>query len=161
MSFKDRSWEHRFQAMGDEAESKFEEYAENTLRLGFVRYGLARPPIQMHKLPKRLCYTPDYLMSTKLVEVQGVGRDQKVKLKHDKLNSLRWWNDFVREGFDGVHLFIWDSHKQRMCMFHLSLLDRLLADGKGELGSFPEGKPYISWDADDVFEYAGELNAAT
>ena len=154
MSFKDQSWEKRFGAMGDEAEGHFEQYATETLKLGFVRYGLDRPPIQMHRLPKHLCYTPDYLMSGCMVEVQGVGRDQQVKVKHDKLNSLRWWNDFQRPGFDGVCFYVWDSHKKRECMFHLSVFDKLLGQGKGQLDAFAEGKPYMYWAADDVFAEA-------
>lgn len=153
-AFKDQSWEQRFGAMGDEAEQKFEEYAKDVLDRGFVRYGLNRPPIKMHSLPARIRYTPDYLMSRCFVEVQGLGRDQKFKLKFDKWNSLRWWNDFKREDFDGVSLYVWDSHKKRETMFPLECLDALLSDGTGALGVFHEGKPYIEFPADDVFGLA-------
>lgn len=154
-AFKDQSFNQRFAQMGDEAEGHFETYAKEVLDRSFVRYGLARPPIQMHALPARIRYTPDYLMSKCFVEVQGLGRDQQMKVKHDKLNSLRWWNDFQRPSFDGVRLYIWDSHHQRECWFHLSMLDELLADGKGALGCFEQDrKPYIHWNADDIFEAA-------
>ena len=81
MSFKDGTWAQRFGALGDEAEQVFERVA----RYGWVRYGLNRPPLQMHRLPARIRYTPDYLMSNKFIEVQGLGRDQKLKLKLDKI----------------------------------------------------------------------------
>lgn len=154
MSFKDQSFSDRFADMGDQAEGHFELYATDVLRLGFVRYGLNRPPIQMHTLPKRIAYTPDYLMSNKLVEVQGLGRDQTFKLKFDKWNSLRWWNDFQRDTFSGVFMYVWDSHKKRECMFHLNMLDDLMGKGLGTIDKFAEGKPYIAFYADMIFEGA-------
>jgi hypothetical protein len=154
MSFKDRSWEQRFGAMGDEAEGHFEAYAKEVLNLGFVRFGLNRPPIALHTVPARLRYMPDYLMSKRLVEVQGVGRDQLIKLKLDKWGVLHHWNDVRTAEFDGVWIYIWDSHHKRECMFPLANFDKILGEGHGALGHFPEGKPYFEFDADLVFMYA-------
>jgi hypothetical protein len=83
-----------------------------------------------------------------------VGRDQRIKVKFDKWNSLRWWNDFKRKDFDGVKFYVWDSHNERECFFPLECFDTLLGQSKGELGTFHEGKPYMWWSADDVFEVA-------
>lgn len=143
MSFKDRSWARRFEEMGDEAEGVFEDVCDAQLKLKFVRYGLNRPPIQMHKLPARIRYTPDYLMSAKFVEVQGVGRDQTVKLKLDKWGALRWWNDV-----HPVELFVWDSHHERWCFVTLDQLQENIR----AVNQFPEGHAYFEYDADVLFD---------
>lgn len=161
-AFKDRDFAHRFDVMGDTAELRFEEYATNTLKRGYVRYGLSRPPLQMFRLPARVRYTPDFLMSDRFVEVQGLGRDQFCKLKHDKLGSLRWWNDIQKDGFTGVWFFIWDSHRKRECLFPIGMLDDLLADEKASLGVFQvDRKAYLQFHADDVFAAAEAYVDAT
>lgn len=141
--------------MGDEAEGHFVQYATDVLGLGVVRYGLDRPPIQLASVPARLRYTPDFLMSRCLVEVQGVGRDQKVKLKLSKLGSLHHWNDIRTERFDGVKFYVWDSHKKREVLFPLSVFDDLIDQGKTALALFPENKAYFEFAADDVFAAGG------
>jgi len=149
MSFKDRSFDDRFKDMGDEAEGHFEEYAAKKLKKGVVRYGLNRPPIRMSDLPTRLRYTPDYLMGKHFVEVQGFGKDQTFKLKHEKLNSLHYWNDL-----HPVYLYVWDSTNERECMLHLFELDKLIDQGKTTLAAFPEGKAYFAFAAQDIFDAA-------
>jgi hypothetical protein len=148
-SFRDQNWEARFSQMGDEAEGHFEQYAEGVLGQKWIRFGLERPPLHMASLPTRLRYTPDYLMSKRFVEVQGFGRDQTFKIKHDKLNCLHWWNDL-----HPLHVYVWDSHKKRECMVHLFEIDRLIDGGKAELGHFHEGKAYFALRAEDIFEAA-------
>lgn len=148
-TFKDESWDTRFKAMGDEAEGRFEAYATDVLGLGFVRFGLDRPPLKMSALPTRLRYTPDYLMSNYLVEVQGFGRDQVFKIKLEKLNSLHWWNDL-----HPVRLFVWDSTHGRSCMIPLETIAALINDGHATLASFPEGKAYFAIQGDDIFDLA-------
>jgi hypothetical protein len=143
VSFKDGSWQQRFGALGDEAEQVFERVA----RYGWVRYGLNRPPLQMHRLPARVRYTPDYLMSNKFIEVQGLGRDQKLKLKLDKHGALRWWNDL-----HPVELFVWDSHHHRYCYLTMNEIDGLISSGQVELDTFPEGKSYFTFEAKLLFD---------
>lgn len=142
MSFKDRDWQARFDEMGDLAEGIFEWVCEEVLDRGYVRYGLNRPPIRMSALPARVRYTPDYLMSNAYVEVQGFGRDQTLKLKLDKWGALHWWNDL-----HPTKLFVYDSHNKRWQFVGLPELDEVLADGKGTLDSFPEGKTYFAFHA--------------
>jgi hypothetical protein len=108
----------------------------------------------MHALPARVRYTPDYVMSRCFVEVQGVGRDQKVKLKLDKLGALHHWNDIRTDQFRGVEFYLWDSTHERECVVPLSALDALMASGKVALDSFPEGKSYFAFDAQDIFDAA-------
>lgn len=138
-AFRNQSWDSRFKAMGDEAEHHFEEYATNVLKLGWIRFGLDRPPLKMSSLPTRLRYTPDYLMSAEFVEVQGFGRDQTFKIKLDKLNSLHWWNDL-----HPVSLYLWDTTNEREGMVHLEDIDAIINDGAATLDSFPEGKAYFA-----------------
>lgn len=145
MSFHEGGWHKRFDAMGDEAEGHFEDEF-NGLGLKFVRYGLNRPPISMSRLSARLRYTPDYLCHNRLIEVQGIGRDQTVKLKLDKFNALHWWNDA-----HPVELYVWDSKNKRSCLVTLRALDKLLDDGVGELRRFHEGKSYFAFPASALF----------
>jgi len=137
-SFKDRSFSQRFGAMGDEAEGKFEERHEGK----FVRYGLNRPPISMAMLPPMLRYTPDYLTSHGLIEVQGVGKDRKLKLKIDKALSLQQWHQTFKLTF-----FVWDSTKLDSIYIPWDELYPVLP--KMPIEMFPEGKPYWSIDIDE------------
>lgn len=148
--FKDRDWNARFNDLGDEAEGRFERYCVEELGVNFVRFGLNRPPLQMGMLPARIRYTPDYLLSSRFVEVQGLGRDQRFKMKFDKLGALHWWNDIQGSKFHGVDIYVWDSHHQRETIFPLAHLDELIEDA-GTKDSFPEGKPFWSVPASAVF----------
>jgi len=139
--FKDRNWNARFSAMGDEAETKFEEVYVNN----FVRYGLCRPPLQMHKLSAFIRYTPDYLTSLSLVEVQGVGRDRKLKIKHDKAEALMLWHQQFP-----LRFFIWDSALRRHTILDWGTLVALFS--KVPTASFPEGKEYYEIDIDEHIE---------
>lgn len=150
-TFKDRPWSSRFDQLGDEAEARFETVCTDVLKLGYVRYGLNRPPLQMSQLPTRLRYTPDYLMSGKLIEVQGFGRDQVAKIKLDKLGALHWWNDV-----HPVELFLWDSKNERWAFVTLKQVDAEIASGRCELCAFPEGKAYFALDGQALFDVAVE-----
>lgn len=149
-SFRDQSWDKRYEEMGDTAEGRFEDWCARN-RLNFVRYGLDRPPIAMYKLPARIRYSPDYLLSNKFVEVQGFGRDQTVKLKLEKHGSLRWWNDV-----HPVDLYLWDSHNERECFVPIHVFDMVLGTDGAELRAFPEGKSYFALNADHLFAAAAE-----
>lgn len=131
--------------MGDEAEGVFEE----TSKRGFVRSGLDRPPISMSMLPPMVRYTPDYLTSAGYVEVQGVGRDQVIKLKHDKLQALLAWADIF-----ACDLFVWDRPNTRITQFDITEFPVELCD----IGEFKEGKTYLALHADDVPSEWTEVN---
>lgn len=157
MSFRDESWAKRFDAMGDEAEAVFERVCAEE-NIGFVRYGLNRPPLRMSMLPARLRYTPDYLMSAKLVEVQGCGRDALVKLKLDKQGALHWWNDV-----HPVELFLWHTQSRRWGFVPLHAFDTLIECGKATLEKFPEGKSYFSYPFEKLIDHSdvyGVLDAS-
>ncbi len=143
--FADQSFDKRFNDMGDLAEGVFEEWSP----VNFVRFGLNRPPLAMWKLPPRIRYTPDYLTSDYLVEVQGFGRKQVVHMKLDKWKSLLWWDRNVMP----VRLFLHDSHNDRQLMFPIKKL-RPLVD-KAEVRKFPEGNEYYAINAGEVWSLLG------
>jgi hypothetical protein len=143
--FRDQTWSQRFKSLGDMAETQFEQWMTRQ-RLGYVRYGLDRPPLAMHKLPHRLRYTPDYLATGRFYEVQGFGRDQTFKLKLDKWSCLQWWNDL-----HPVSFFVYDSHHERSCTVSLEDVTATINAGRVRLASFAEGKPYFAFDGNDVF----------
>jgi len=101
--------------MGDEAEQMFEQVYPR----GFVRYGLNRPPISVGKLSLKIRYTPDYLTSSSLVEVQGFGRDQLVKVKLEKEQALHLWNADMPTQF-----FLWDRTNKRYGYIDIAAMTR-------------------------------------
>lgn len=147
MTFHSGTWTQREATLGDPAESVFE--AVQTL--GFVRFGLNRPPLQVHRLPMQIRYTPDYLRSADLVEVMGCGRDQTLKLKVEKHTSQMVWHETCMP----VTMFIWDSHHQRWGEFNLADLAVTLKgvtvkqfhDGKSYYPLPLEGLPIQEWHA--------------
>ena len=122
--------------MGDQAEAIFEETYGNN----FVRWGLNRPPLQMHKLSTTVRYSPDYLTSDGFVEVKGCGRDGQIKLKLENWNALEFWSAVMP-----VRLFVWDSHKKRHCIVGLGELARVINDPSGNVKSdhFHDGKLFL------------------
>jgi hypothetical protein len=117
--------------MGDEAESQFERLHNR----GFVRYGLDRPPIQMWKLPPLIRYTPDYLCTDGLYEVQGCGQDGLIKLKLEKLDALKRWNTLCP-----TNLWLWD--KANKAYTTISVFDVVGGTKAFRKGQFNDGKDY-------------------
>ncbi len=150
-SFKDKSWDERYAAggMGELAEAKFEDVCKRTLRKNFERYGLDRPCLQVGKLPVRIRYQPDYLMSEGFVEVQGFGAKQTMALKVEKYNALQFWHQV-----HPVAIFVFDSHNDRWTMVGLRRVDGWINSGRTELRYFPEGKAYFQVPASLIFEDA-------
>lgn len=135
MSFRDRDWDSRVTHLGDQAEGVF----ERTYPQGFVRFGLNRPPISLKDVPPFIRYTPDYLTSKGLVEVQGFGRDATFKLKTEKLHALTIWHEFFR-----VDLFVYDSHQKRYGWIRLPEVREHIERGKAQVKQFTEGKLYFA-----------------
>lgn len=140
-SFKDAGWARRYASMGDEAEAVFEAVYPQ----GWVRFGLDRPPLRMYDLPAKIRYCPDYLTSKGFVEVQGLGRDRTVKVKHDKLDAMEQWHEEFR-----CDLFLWDRTKERFGFVRLTDLQDAIAAGKATTEHFPEGKAYFAFNVDDA-----------
>lgn len=142
MSFKDRPFNQRFAALGDQAERVFEEtYGE-----GWVRYGLNRPPINLARVPSYLRYTPDYMTAKGLVEVQGFGKDQTFKLKHEKAEALDEWAYIDRDW--PLFFFVYDSHHKQYAWVEYPTLMGYVA--RATTLTFPEGKKYYAWNKHDL-----------
>lgn len=135
--FRNQPWNQRFKQMGDEAENIFEHVASTELGIGYARYGLARPPLNVAQLPPFIRYTPDYITSSYLVEVQGSGRDEIVKLKQDKLEALHLWAAVFP-----VKIFLWDRENGRWTLQEVGAFDTLCATSAG---FFDETKPWYGW----------------
>lgn len=144
MSFSELSWKARFKkgGMGDLAEGVFEQ----VYGLGkWDRFGLDRARISLVGVPAEIRHAPDYITNKGLVEVQGFGRDQKIKLKHAKWDALLWWQRLWR-----TDLFLWDSHNQRYGWVRLPELT-LALNAHGTDDAFDGGRnPYTWIEADDV-----------
>lgn len=132
-TFRLKTFDERIKTMGDIAEQKFEKDAA----VKFVRYGLNRPKINMAHLPPEIRHTPDYLTAQGLVEVQGLGKDQILKVKHEKLKALKWWSKV-----HPLYLFIYDSYRERTYMMPFKELIKKCT--MSETNHFPEGKPYYA-----------------
>ena len=102
-SFKDGTWEERVEVLGDVGEKAFREYAARR-QLGAVKFGLDRPPVDLGRISTFVRYTPDFLTDEGLVEVQGCGRDQTFKFKHEKLTALRQWHRHQH-----VNIWLWNQ----------------------------------------------------
>ena len=147
-SFKDRPWHQRVQpgGMGDEAEGHFRTWADHA-NIGYARYGLDRPRIAVHRLPDHIRYTPDFVCTNQLVEVQGFGRDQTLKDKKTKLNALVLWNQF-----HPTSMFVWDRTNERRFLVTVQQLIVAAHHPDMETHRFPEGHEYYAFPADLLLE---------
>jgi hypothetical protein len=101
-AFHTKNFAERFEIMGDTAEAVFDKVYPKSHELG-----LNRPPFTMSKMTPQMRATPDRMTATHIVEVMGMGRDGRLKLKNDKMNSLNIW-----EAIGPVNLFVYDSSQR-------------------------------------------------
>lgn len=142
-SFKDQNWEERVEVLGDPAERRFQEYASRR-ELGVVKYGLDRPPVDLSRTSTFVRYTPDFLTDEGLVEVQGCGRDQLFKFKHEKLRALLQW-----QRHDHVNVWLWNQPLDDWRQLPVTRIYAMCSDGASrrslrEDGVFDGTKPYSS-----------------
>jgi len=134
MSFKDQAYGVRWLVMGDIAEGAFRKVYPKAVRTGLDRAPTTRGMSLMER------YEPDFRDETDglwRIEVMGIGRDQRLKLKVEKAMALCQWS-----AIEDVALFVWDSSKKRYCNGPLDLwIDTCFEHGV--YAYFPEGKAYI------------------
>lgn len=144
-TFKDKTWAEREKTLGDPAETAFKIWADDN-DIGYVRYGLERPPLDMRTLPTMIRYTPDFLTEIGLIEVQGCGQDNLFKFKHDKLGALADWACDVHD----VKLWLYHQPSGEDCLTSLEHILVLCSDVSGlrHDGKFDGHKPYstVHWD---------------
>lgn len=154
-SFRDRPWHERIRALGDEAEAAYMN-DRDARGIRWSDYGLCRPPFrgpEMTQLPNSIRYAPDFIESwggqLRFIEVQGVGADQRIKIKDDKLQTL------AEHNYDlPVYAFVWNNRIGRYALLPFAQLALLVADAatRGQCDVFdPQGrhpKPFtwIWWD---------------
>lgn len=156
MTYRNKKWENRIGTLGDPAESAFEDWASIS-DYGFVRYGLNRPPIDMRMVPEKIRYTPDYLTNFGLVEVQGCGRDQLFKFKHEKLVALQSWNNDCP-----VSLWLYDQPADKGYLISLNLAIEACMNDSNEFrrdGLFDGYKPYSHFDTEVAWNLSLVLKA--
>jgi hypothetical protein len=139
--FSEQNLAARKGTMGEIAEAVF----EATYPQGWCRWGIDRPPIQVAKVPAFVRFAPDYLTSKGFVEVQGFGKDQKIKLKHAKYDALNEWHGIFR-----VDLFFYDSHNSRYGFVRLhDFIDAY--EEHGYEGAFDDGlNPFMGLKAEHL-----------
>jgi hypothetical protein len=146
-AFSQMTWQLREKTLGDPAEQAFREWADP---LGYVtiRYGLDRPPLQVGKLPPFIRYAPDFLSTECFFEVQGCGKDQTFKFKHDKLWALHEWHQH-----HNVRLWLWNQTIDRNVNLPLLRVldlcdDPTIEDWRTD-GMFDGHKPFaaVHWEA--------------
>jgi hypothetical protein len=90
---------------------------------------------------------PDYLTTKGWVEVMGVGDDQTLKLKLDKLMALHFWRLLMP-----VDLWVYDSRRDRHAEAPIERVNDLVMGTS--VDRFPEGQPYYEISAEELFEEA-------
>jgi hypothetical protein len=156
--FRNQSFNQRFRVMGDTAEQKCEEVLTAS-GVGFERFGFNRPQgISMNKLPPFVRYTPDYVTSDALIEVQGLGRDNTAKFKRDKLSVLWEWDRQMP-----VHFFLWWSTRRKYLFVSLADVTKAVDNpSMSQLGFFDGRKAAFFLDAEGLGDWRklSDLNAA-
>lgn len=151
MTFAAQNFTRRYLKMGDEAEAKFLEVAGNLYGIDksgsprATKVGLSRPTMDVRKLPTRIRHLPDFVTERSLVECQGIGRDQILKLKREKMDCLSFWNVIFP-----VELFVWDSYRKRYSITPLEDLNKMIDKGLATVGYFHEGKAVWQIDAEHL-----------
>lgn len=146
-AFRDRSWEQRVGVLGDEAEQKFAEFAEEE-GFGFAPYGLARPPVNLSRVSPFVRYTPDFLTANRLIEVQGHGREGVTKCKIDKLQQLSEWDRYMP-----VAMFLWNSTRKVRFLVPFPSYWEALHDTIRLTGAFDDGRNPWYGVYDSVFDH--------
>lgn len=143
--FSDRSFESRFGWMGDTSERVFEQ-----VERGWTRYGLQRPNVNVAKLPLKIRYTPDYLQTKCLVEVQAMGKDGFLKIKQEKVIALCLWASEMPLDFfvwdSGTGMFgraSWDDLHVELCLSAVG--GTFASDGKAHWRLGRDSIPVVSW----------------
>jgi hypothetical protein len=116
---------------GQIAEGEFQDRYPKALR-----YGLNKPPLNwgVDKLSLMIRYTPDFLLPTALVEVQGFGKNG-LKIKFEKLRALDLWEQTMP-----VYFWLWSSARQDSLWVPLDGMWELLDHGSVTLDKYHDSR---------------------
>jgi len=134
MSFKDQGFGERWQVMGDPAENAYRRRNPNAVRTGLDRAKTTKGLTAFERYEPDFRKEPNHL---ERVECMGIGQDQTLKIKLDKMYALVQW-----DGMEETELYVWDSHKKRDTIGRFEGWFKALAQ-YGVYAVFPEGKPYL------------------
>lgn len=139
MSFHAQSFSSRHDQMGDIAENVFDTINGDRVHpLGLNRYWKNGKRLSLSSMTIPMRYTPDRMVGDAFVEVMGIGRDQTLKIKDEKLSALWQWRHL-----GPVELFVYDSHKERYWQAPLEDWWRAVRS-YGQNAAFHDGKTYLA-----------------
>lgn len=143
-SFHEQTFATRHGQMGDQAEAACEAVYNGRLhRLGLNRIWLNGKNLTLRYMTLGQRYTPDFLALDAFVECMGIGRDQTLKIKTEKLDALRDWDEYIGP----VRLFVYDSKNGRYWDDQVDNWNQQICQHASR-GTFSEGKPYHALLAD-------------
>ena len=163
MEYRDQPFAKRFATMGDEAEGVYQEARP----LGkTTRFGFRRPQgIKFGMLPDVAKHMPDFITTTYLVEVCGLGRDGILKsIKVSKYDALKVWNKIAQMiGLIGVAIFVWNSaEKQYLVLAWKAIVEEVAYSKKkhnGPLAFENDGNQYYPLEWERLKEKAQVIGA--
>jgi hypothetical protein len=154
VSFSQQTFATRHGQMGDESEAVFDElHADRVHRLGLNRYWANGKRLTLTQMSTPMRYAPDRMVGDRFVECMGIGRDQTLKIKDEKIVALLRWSML-----GPTDLFVWDSSKRRWWQAPIELW-RAAAAEHGEVKTFPEGKLFWAIHAKHFPSNPTELDA--
>lgn len=149
-NYRDQPFAKRFATMGDEAEGVY----QDATPLGkTTRFGFRRPKgIKFGALPDPVKHMPDFITTTYLVEVCGLGRDGILKsIKVSKYEALKLWDKIAKQlGLLGVCVFVWNSSTRQFIVLNWKAIVDEVAYSKrkhgGPLAFENDGNEYYPLD---------------
>tara|TARA_B100000287_G_scaffold394911_1_gene409355 strand:- start:322 stop:789 length:468 start_codon:yes stop_codon:yes gene_type:complete len=139
--FHKRPYEERYKSMGEEAEGEFEKRERN-----WERFGFNRPDgFELYQIPATFAATPDYIQVSnggfpRLVEVMGMGHDEMLKVKFNKIRALQWWDTSELD----VWFWIWSSTRQNYADLSYRELMKIINTEDIPVGNFDNNKLFFS-----------------
>jgi len=143
--FHKRPYKERYMSMGKEAEGEFEKRERN-----WERFGWDRPDgFEVHQLPGTFAATPDYVQISnkgfpRLVEVMGMGADEMLKVKFNKIRALQWWDASELD----VWFWIWSRSRQNYADLTYRELMTIINTEEIPVGNFDNNKLFFSIHSD-------------
>jgi len=136
-AFHQKNWTQRVTQMGDQAENACDlVHHGKTHTLGLNRIWQNGDGLYLNDMTDAMRYTPDRLSRWCFIECMGIGRDNTLKIKQEKLEALNKWSKL-----GPTELFVYSSAKN-VWWQDATHTWQDAAQTHGELLTFPEGKHY-------------------
>jgi hypothetical protein len=153
-AFRHRPFAQRIGALGDEAEAAYVMQREHE-GTPFIPTGLRRPPFsgrQLARLSPHERYRPDFLeflgLKPRFVEAQGLGADQRFKMKEAKHAVLMSYDDDTP-----TFLYVWNNVSRSTLELDMTDLAEVAVEARvqGNVGVFdpdtsaPKDYYFVEW----------------